>query len=490
MIARFNLLKAFQWSVVNSSGSLIIRLGSLAILSRILGPAEYGLYNVGMAFVVMSAAVGQLGIPTNLMAQSDFRWATARLGLLLAVLSGAGLAVGGVLLLRVSAPGCWKEYEGIILPFALLSVLQIALNTTEAIIRRELRMRLIAANELFAAAVGNGLVAIGLALAGMGATALIIGQLVYCLQKMGGLVFAVRKELFGSRELSGAAVLLEGSMSIVVAEAANMATVHVQRPIVGAGLGIEEAGLWSRVYQIILIELSVLVQPLDHLVVPIFSRLRGETSHFASALAAALQVVAVTTLPVALLTLVWAPLVVPVLFGRAWVPLIVPLQIGSIILFFRGVERVLLSTSRAAGTMQARASIQLTQLVIIVGAILATLQYGLVAVSFAYIGSLALGSVLSLTFMRHTTGLSAPLAIGAIAPGVAIAGAPLLCGLALSVATGQPLHAPVPLAVTTLGTVAAVAVAVIARRRVLHPLVAASLSSFGRRSRTTGDQGS
>lgn len=486
MVSRAATSSAFKWSAINAVLSLAVKLGALVVLSRILGPAEFGVYNIGMAFVLILSTIGQLGIPTNIVSLDALRTGAVSSGIILGLASGgvlAAISCGAVAIYDIDLILRNRELAFL---FSVLLSLQIAINILEALAKRALNFKLLAVNELVASFIGNGLFPALLALIGWKAIALVAGQIVYSLFKLAVLGFKNRDQVLQSPRFQGASDLTAGSFSIMTAEAANMATVHIQRPMVGQELGAAAAGVWSRVYQIILIELTIVIQPLDNVILPIFSRLRAERERFSAGLVAAIQAVGLTTLPIAALTVVWTPVMVPILFGPAWLQLIVPLQIGSCIVFFRGIERVLLSVSRAAGTMKVRAYIQVVQLALIVACLFPALRFGLVASSWAYIGALALGFVVSLVSMRMTTGLGAVDVMRALAPGVGIASGPLALGAVTAGVTGRPLGDALSVCIVTAGVAVSGLLVMLKPERFLSPLLATAIASNIARLRRRG----
>lgn len=477
MVSRKEASFAFKWAAINAVVSLIVKLAILVGLSRVLGPYEFGVYNIGMAIVLILSTVGQLGIPTNIITFNSIRPGVVSLGIGIGVFSASILSVLCGIALWFYDSGLFQKNTYLIILFGMLLILQIAVNILEALTKRELNFRLLATNELGASILGNGIIPAVLALSGWQSMALVMGQLVYSFIKLSMLSLRNRNTVFQVPRFSEAANLMNGAWSIMIAESANMATVHMQRPMVGRVLGASAAGIWSRVYQIIVIQLTLVVQPLDNIVLPIFSRIRNDKEKFSSALFAAIQMVGITTLPIAAITIIFTPLMVPILFGPAWEELEIPLQIGSIIVFFRGIERVLLSVSRATGTMKARAAIQVVQLALIMVFLLPALEYGLVVSSWAYIVALALGFSISLAFMYRTTGIKLKDVIVALIPGILLAGIPLALGTLATVLLGEAFGGAISICVVTMVLAAMVVILCLNTKRYLSPMLATAISA-------------
>lgn len=471
------------WSATNAIGSIVVKMGVLIVTSRLVSPAEFGIYNIGMAFVLSLSIFGQLGIPTNLVVMKEETYSPLVTGLAIGLISGVFIVIINLTAASIFLPSFLTKYLPHFLLFGGLVTFQIFLNILEASARTRMEFRTLALNELAASFLGSGLATFALVFVLGGTMALIIGQFIYCVLKCLVLLRAAHRDLGRSRFGYGLKHLLDGSVAITLAECANMASVQMQRPIMGARLGLEAAGIWSRVYQIVLLQLTAVVQPLDNLILPIFARLRDEKDRFRFGLLAAIQFVGLVTLPICAITALIAPVAVPLLFGPSWTALIVPLQIGSAILFFRGMERLLLSAARASGGMRARSVIQIAQLAVIVGFLYVAAPHGLEVASWAFLAALLVGFALSIASMRHTTGLLPVEVLKTLAPGAALAAAPLSAASALALITNASMSAFIPLAAAAAALVAASTALWVTRESLLHPLVVSAATTVAQKLR-------
>lgn len=411
---RGKVFGALKWTVANAVLQLSTKIGTLMILSRVLAPADFGAYNVGHAVAIIAATLAQYGAATNLVYLKEVNRRTGGAALFVA-------AIGSLLATAVVISICAMFFNAddtigmSVLAFSLYIGVQASILVYEGLAKRAFMFRSIALSELIASLVGNLLLTLALAMIGLGFWSLVIGQFVYGLIRLGLLARASREAWglrFGRRELGE---VTTASWAITLAEFANMATVYSQRPVVGAGLGAGAAGLWSRFYQVVLIQLTALVQPVDNLVLPVVARKREKTDP-ASTIALIVEVIALVTVPVSILTVVIAPVAIPLAFGDQWLALIVPMQIAAITLFFRGIDRVLLSAARATGRMRVRATCQWLQLVLVTVAILAALKHGLEAVAWAYVLSQAVALVVNVMAFGDSMGISRRSFAKAIAP--------------------------------------------------------------------------
>ena len=201
----------------------------------------------------------------------------------------------------------------------------------------------------------------------------------------------------------------------------------MQRPIIGYNIGSSAAGIWSRVYQIIIIQLSVIVQPIDYMALPMLSRLRADRKYLEEIVLSLLQIVSIFTLLSAVITIFLAPIIVPFILGPKWLNLIIPLQIGAVIVFFRSIERLLLSISRAIGVMGFRALIQIIQFFLVFISLIVFSKFGLIVASWALVLSMLAGLLLSLYTTKLTIGIPSRKIIKSIIPSIILFTLPVTC---------------------------------------------------------------
>lgn len=411
-----SLKSHFFWSFLNSISSIFIKIGTLVFVSWLISPEVFGVYSIGIAIVLIVSTLVQLGMPTSLTTLAENENLTG-LALILGVLGCLLVAFIFYILIFFST----YEINDLLVYFTVLTFFQIILNILEASCKRDLKFRIIAKSEIISAFLGSGLITIVLALMGYQIYSLILGQMVYCIIKI-IFLYANISNIFVNQRISkrNLKILMSNSGYITLAELSNIAMIQIQRPIIGMQINTGAAGIWSRVYQIIIIQLSVVVQPIDYMALPLLAKMKEDKGYLEEVVLSLLQVVSLITLTCASFTVFLAPLLIPILLGPKWVDLIIPLQIGALIVFFRAIERVLLSVSRAIGVMKLRAAIQFIQLLIVIVFLFMFSGNGLIKASWALISALMLGFLISLYTTNLTIGISTKKFFKCISPGVII----------------------------------------------------------------------
>jgi O-antigen/teichoic acid export membrane protein len=55
---------AFLWGTGGAFGRIFLQFGVQVVLARLLGPAEYGIFALGVIVVMMSTYFSDIGLPT------------------------------------------------------------------------------------------------------------------------------------------------------------------------------------------------------------------------------------------------------------------------------------------------------------------------------------------------------------------------------------------------------------------------------------------
>lgn len=461
-------VRAVPWTIANAAFQLLSKLGVLVVLSRLLDATEFGLFYMGLAVVLVLGTVAQMGVPTNVIYVEKLDRPTMAAALWLGLGSSCFWAAAAWVVYIISYGAHGSAFDLILLVALFYLPFHVIAMILEALARREFRFRLLALAELAGTLVGSLAVSAALALIGWGVWALATGQAVYLAIRLSFLLSAAWPMLSLRPSCGAFGRISHASLAITVSEVANIAAVYAMRPLVGVQMGVAAAGIWSRYYQIIALQLGVLVEPIDRLVLPALSRQRGDGARIARHFLALVEIVSLLTLPAALVTVIIAPLAVPMAFGPGWDALILPMQIGSVMLFLRSVDRVLLSATRSVGRMGARAVGQVVQLGMILAGFLAAMPYGLPAVTAAYVFTQSASLLMLLGVWQWSSGIRIVSVLRAVLPG-ALATAPgvLLAAIVLNESYGVPAQA----AAAVLGLAFGGLLLLSLRRRLLSPAV-------------------
>ncbi|WP_433209638.1 lipopolysaccharide biosynthesis protein [Dactylosporangium sp. CS-047395] len=414
----------------------VLQAGGVVLLARLVAPADYGL--LAMAGVVVGTAevVRDLGLfhaavqaPELSRKQRDaLFWCNAALGgLLYAVVWASAPSI---------AAAFGKDQLATVLRALALVVLvggctvQLRVEATRA-----LRFGLLARIELGAVAGSLGLSAL-LAWRGAGVWALVAQQLFFAL----AVALALARAAGFRPRLSRAGVaearpLLRFGVPVMLSSLLGSVARNADSVVVGRWFGAPALGAYDRAYQILLLPLNQLNQPLARVALPVLSRLRGSAlPAFALRGQAALGFAAGTLFTCGAVA---APALFTTVLGPQWAPsapLFRWLAVGGV---FQTVSYVcdwlLLATGNARANLRlCFVTRPLLVVCMVVGAV-----GGPLGVAAGFAAGAALSWPIGLLWLRRATGLP----VGALfAQGSRALVALAVAGLAAAVTAGPLGH--------------------------------------------------
>jgi O-antigen/teichoic acid export membrane protein len=326
------------WKLVGQAGVQGIRLLTVAILARLLTPADYGAAAIAIALATFAPTVADLGMGAALVqteratrvVRSTVFWVSLGFGVALSAI--AAVAAGPVgRFLDDPRVGTIVAVGG--LTFVICSVG----STSQAVLMREMKFRSIELRYWFGLVLGSA-IAVLAAVLGAGAWALVLQQV--------GLLgtFAValwwRAGWRPTFELSGLVFRRLGSFAVRVAGGrfARLAELLVLSLLIGKLMGVPALGAWTFGMSTVILPLAVIAIPIAEVLFSAFSRLRGDRERMASLWLESNRLLAAVILPVLVGLIVVAPDLIPAVFGWRWHVSVGIVQILSIYVIIRCLQ--------------------------------------------------------------------------------------------------------------------------------------------------------
>lgn len=319
-----------RWGAVRSVVLQVTSLGTTAVLTRILSQEEYGVVAITVVVLTMFDLITRVGFGATVVRRQDldqrslstFFWASVFLGTL-----------AGLVAVLVSTPAATLAGARSAGPLVALAALTLPINLAgkvpAGLLSRGLRFRTLASIDI-AGSVTHAVVAIALAFAGLGAAAVVIGQISRSLMIVGGVVFASRfKPTF---QFDGGVVKEELSFNAgwLGSDLVAYANKNADYWFVGNTLGTGPLGVYYVAYVIPTL-LRRRVTSIGHeITYPIVSRIQDDTRRIKSAYLRVLKLVTFLVVPAMLGLAVVADLAVQIGFGNEWTEAIDPLRVISV----------------------------------------------------------------------------------------------------------------------------------------------------------------
>ena len=362
-----------------------IRLATVAILARLLTPADYGAAAIAIALATFAPTVADMGMGSALVQvdkasqrmRSTTFWAAIAFGIGLSALFAASAAPVGRFLGDPQV-GTMVAVGG--LSFALCSIG----STSQAVFMREMRFRSIELRYWFAIGLAS-VVAVFAAAGGAGSWALVLQQVVLLATFAAALCW--RTTWRPTLEFSRAAFRRLGSFAIRVAGGrwARLAELLLLSLLIGKLVGVPELGAWTFAMSTVILPLTVIAIPIAEVLFSAFSRLRGERDRMAALWLESVRYLAAVVLPLLTGLAILAPDLIPAVFGSQWGVSVGIIQILSIYVIIRCLQSwgsVLLdAVGRPQVTLWTQiAALCTTPLAVVIGA-----QWGIEAVAVGFV---------------------------------------------------------------------------------------------------------
>lgn len=411
------------WAIVAFAGGRLFTFVAVAILARVLVPAEFGVVAATLVYLAVLELASDLGMKATVVFEqeeghSDRLDTAFTANLIIAVL----LTVIGVLCAPAVADFFRIEGYDAVFRLAALSLVFTAIgNIHDSVLLRDLDFRRRTV-PLISRAIVRGLVSIVLALSGLGAISLVWGMIA------GAVVFSAlqwRITRFRPRFTIDRTILRSmagyGSAQALLGVVAVVGT-RTDAAVVGRVLGERSLGLYSIAFRVPELVLESIAWQVSLVAFPALSRQRSEDEGGLNK--AALKLVryqALYSFPVAAGTAVLAGPVIVTLFSDTWAPAAHVLVPVAIMLGFYTVAIPMGETFRAVGRQRWLVALSVAQLPLIVVGVLAVADRGIEAVAWARASATIIHSLLTFALVMWVRRIGIGAVLAAIGPGVAAA---------------------------------------------------------------------
>lgn len=309
-----------RWTAFSAAIGIIVQFSQLAVLGRLLEPADFGLIAMLMVVIGLFSLISDLGVGNFIVQAKSF---TARhFGNLLIFCTSASFFLACILLLL--SPAVAIYYQTPILE-ALLPAMVFILTATAisqiffAVLQREMRFRSIALGEVFSSVSGL-VVSIVFAVLGKGVWALIAGQWVLVISKLcfyGIASTALLRPQVSWNSTDLMAPIRFGSFQIGE-RLLNYAGWNIDKLVIGRMLGEMSLGIYSVAYQLVVKPFSILNPIFTRVAFPLFSQIQDDNERLCRGYLKLTRTVAAITFPVYVVIVVAADAIIYLLMGPKW----------------------------------------------------------------------------------------------------------------------------------------------------------------------------
>jgi PST family polysaccharide transporter len=404
------------WSMLGAGAGKLLALASMAVLARLLAPADFGLFAFALVYLAYLETIADLGTGAALIYWPDRTRDVAQITFVLNLLTG----VVWFLLTWGLAPavGAFFHSPGgtsILRVLGATFILRALGNTHDALCKKDLRFKARLIPEIGLAAVKAALT-IALALAGLGVWSLVWGHLA-ALGARAALLWLVvswrpawrwPSDLLRPIRLYGGWIMVVNVIAVVVH--------HVDYVVIGRMLGMSELGFYQMAYKVPETVVILLVWQASMVLFPAFSRVWASGRSLGDAYVTALRYFALLALPAAVGLVFLAEPLVLALFGESWRPSIPMLRAVAVYTGFRALGTHAGDVVKAQGRPKLLAALAALKALLLVPAQVVAARWGGATAVAAATATVA-GATLLLDFalVHRISGVPVRAILGAVA---------------------------------------------------------------------------
>ncbi len=378
------LLSGVGWGGVSLVVVASCQVVFLAVLARLLTPADFGLVAMGNICLRFLSYFSQLGVTPALVQKRELRDDDVAAALSVSL----GISVLAALLAAAAAPWAAQFFSmpalaGVILVLALGFPLQSLGSVSTGLLRRSMRFRALGIIDAVAYVLGYGVVGIGLAWAGHGVWALVGAALSQTFVSAALSFSAVRHPLTLRHSASARRHFLSYGGRYSLTGFCEFLSGNLDALAVGKVLGDTSAGLYNRTMTLANLPVQQPATVITRALFPVLSAAGADRQRQAIGLQLSLLSVGGYAFAAAATLSAAAVPVVHTLLGSQWVAVIPVLQVFALSVGPRFVTHVVGVSLDALGELRSKLMVQFGCLWLMLLAVVLALPHGLVAMAAA-----------------------------------------------------------------------------------------------------------
>jgi lipopolysaccharide exporter len=337
-----------RWTMIGRPVIEGANLLAVAVLARLVAPAEFGRYAIAL-IVLLLAAVPSQTVHYTIVQRKQIDRDHLKTGVTLTILIGLAICACCFAASYTIVPLLFGARTGVLVRLMIPACFINSVNTVQyAIITRRLEFRRLSVLDMTITLVGAA-VSIPLAALGLNGVAMVIGVVAGSLAGFILICFWVLPPIPNFRRGAARDILRTG-----IPAASNAASMvgfqNCDYVIVGARLGAAQAGYYFRAYTLSVVYQTKVSQVMNSVGFPVISRVTAE-DEVDRLRQRMIHTVTLILFPLLTALAIVAPRFVTWFYGPAWHPAVVPVQIlavgGAAMLVAQAVTVAMLGTGRA-----------------------------------------------------------------------------------------------------------------------------------------------
>lgn len=378
-------MRGLRWVAVTRVVGEAFGLVAVVILARLISPAAFGHAAVALILLPLAAILTFEGFASALVQRKQIDEDDRRSAMFMSLVGGAALS----LVTFALAGPLWRPLFGaqtaslieLMSPTLFIGALG---GVSLATLLRALDFRRTSLVEAASLVVGNA-IAVGLAFAGLGARAIVIGAVVQ-VAVSSALLMALSRPPMPLWSRRSQRRMTRFGLPAALAGLVEILFRNIDYAILAARLSAAATGFYYRAFNLGVVYQQKLSGVMVQVAYPLYSR-TNDLAKLRSIHERAARVHAAIIFPLLALLVVLAPVLVPFLFGSAWTPAVEPTQILAVAGMFAAILTGYAQVMLAVGKPHALLSFNVGRLGLYGGVVLLASRHGLITVAIAVVAA-------------------------------------------------------------------------------------------------------
>lgn len=311
-------LRSGAVTLSSQAAMFILQLGSTMILARILTPKDYGIMAMVVAITGFAGMFINLGLSTAVIQRSEINH--EQVSTLFWINAGIGVLV--MLIVAALSPVIAWFYQTPALKWVTIALsLNFLINGLavqhQALLNRQMRFSAIAVIQVGAMAAGI-IVAILAGIYGLGYWALVMNSLTISIVTVIGGWVASGWWPGLPRRNAGVGEMIRFGSDIVGFNVINYFARNLDNVLIGRYHGSGQLGFYSKAYQLLMMPITNLRDPLNKVAMPTLSRLQNDPEQYRNYYKKLLSILSFVSVPIVVFMFVCSDRIISLVLGAQW----------------------------------------------------------------------------------------------------------------------------------------------------------------------------
>jgi len=378
------LFSGLRWTALSQVLQQVLNLGCSVVMARLLRPEDFGILAMACVFTGVVYFVLDMGLTAALVQRRELRSVQISSIFWIDVLLGLVMTLVG----WVSAGWIAGFYQNpAVQPVVMLlscNFLVTALSRTQAaLLTRNMAYRSLELRT-FVSQLVAAIVAVGLAVAGLGVWSLVARIVVAGL--VGTMLLWSISHWRPRLEFQAAEIreLVRFGNDVLVGNLLAYASRNADNLLIGRFVGATGLGYYSWAYNLMMLPIHRFTQVLASAAFPALAHLQDEPEKLQRAWFRGARLIGAVVIPSMVGLMILAPQVVEVVYGPQWLPAVPVLQVLCVNGIIQSLGRIDSTVLLALGKTRLRLKLTMVSVALAILAFLMGLPYGILGVAFAY----------------------------------------------------------------------------------------------------------